>query len=112
MDMNGLSTKAYLNIFTLGSYDCIIGMDWLDQHHDILDCCNKKFTCWDEEGNLRRMQGIPRVVTVREISALQLKKCYRKGCQLFAAHMEDTPKDKVSNIEDYAVLKEFEDVFK
>jgi hypothetical protein len=26
--------------------------------------------------------------------------------------MEETPKDKVPNIEDYAVLKEFEDVFK
>jgi hypothetical protein len=28
--MNGLSTKANLNIFPLGSYDCLIGMDWLD----------------------------------------------------------------------------------
>jgi hypothetical protein len=26
--------------------------------------------------------------------------------------MEETPKDKVPNLEDYAVLKEFEDVFK
>ena len=26
--------------------------------------------------------------------------------------MEEAPKDKVSNVEDYAVLKEFEDVFK
>ena len=26
--------------------------------------------------------------------------------------MEETPKDKVLNIEDYAVLKDFEDVFK
>ena len=26
--------------------------------------------------------------------------------------MEETPKDKVSNIEDYVVLKQFEDVFK
>jgi hypothetical protein len=26
--------------------------------------------------------------------------------------MEETPKDKVSDIEDYEVLKEFEDVFK
>jgi hypothetical protein len=58
------------------------------------------------------VQGILRAVTIREISALQLKKCYRKGCQIFAAHMEETPKVKVSNIEDYAVLKEFEDVFK
>jgi hypothetical protein len=58
------------------------------------------------------MQGIPRVVTFREISALKLKKCYRKGCQLFACNMEETPNDKVSNIEYYVVLKEFEDVFK
>ena len=27
-------------------------------------------------------------------------------------HMEETPKDKVSNVEEYAVLKDFEDVFK
>ena len=26
--------------------------------------------------------------------------------------MEETPKDKVTNIEDYTALKEFEDVFK
>jgi hypothetical protein len=58
------------------------------------------------------MQGTPREVIVREILALQLKKCYRKGCQIFAAHMEETPKDKVSNIEYYALLKDFEDVFK
>jgi hypothetical protein len=51
MDMNGLSTKVELNILPLGSYDCLIGMDWLDQHHAILDCCNKAFTCLDEEGN-------------------------------------------------------------
>jgi hypothetical protein len=43
---------------------------------------------------------------------MQLKKCYRKGCQIFASHMEETPKDNMSNIEYYAVLKEFEDVFK
>jgi hypothetical protein len=42
---------------------------------------------------------------------MQLKKCYRKGCQLFSTHVEETPKDKVSGIEDHAVLKEFENVF-
>jgi hypothetical protein len=112
MDMNGLNTRENLNIFSLGSYDCIIGMDWLDQHHAILDYHNKEFTFLDEEGNLRTVQGIPRVVTIREILALQLKKCYRKGFQIFPAHMEETPKDKVSYIEDYAILKEFEVVFK
>jgi hypothetical protein len=66
----------------------------------------------DEEGTLRKVQEIPRVVNIREILALQLKKCYKKGCQIFAAHMEETPKDKVPNLEDYVVLKEFEDVFR
>jgi hypothetical protein len=66
----------------------------------------------DEEGKLRKVQGISREVTIREFSALQLKKCYKKGCQIFAAHMEETPRDKVPNLEDYEVLQEFEDLFK
>jgi hypothetical protein len=49
--MNGLSTRAEMNILPLGSYDCLIGMDWLDQHHAILDYHRKKFTCLDGEGN-------------------------------------------------------------
>jgi hypothetical protein len=53
-----------------------------------------------------------RVVTIRKVSSLQLKKIYRKGCQVFAMHMEEAPMDKVPSVEDYVVLKEFEDVFK
>jgi hypothetical protein len=111
VDMNGMSTRAELNILPLGSYECLIGMDWLDQHHVILDYRNKAFTCLDEEGNPRKVQGIPRAVAVKEISAMQLKKCYKKGCQLFVAHVEEKPKDKVSNIEYHAILKEFEYIF-
>jgi hypothetical protein len=59
-----------------------------------------------------KVKGIPKAITIKEISALQLKKCYIKGCQIFATHMEETPKDKVSNLEDHAILEEFEDVFK
>jgi hypothetical protein len=112
MDMNGLNTRVDLNIFPLGSYDCLIGMDWLDQHHAILDCHNTPFTCLDEEGNVRKVQGIPRAVTIIKISTLQLKKCYRKGCQIFVAHMDETHKYKVSNLKDHAILEYFEYVFK
>jgi hypothetical protein len=54
MNMNGMNTKEDLNIIPLGSYDCLIGMDWMDKHHVVLDCYNKSFTCLDEEGNLRK----------------------------------------------------------
>ena len=85
VDMNGLGTRVELNILPLGSYDCLIGMDWLDQHHAILDCHNKAFTCLDEEGNHRTVQGIPRAVTIREISAMQLKKLLQKRMSIICS---------------------------
>jgi hypothetical protein len=112
MYMNGLSTREDLNILPLDSYDCLIHMDWLEQNYAILDCRNKAFTFLDEEGNHRTVQGIPRVVAIRKISVVQLKKCYKKGCQIFSSHMEESPKDKVPNLEDHVVLEDFEDVFK
>jgi hypothetical protein len=42
---------------------------------------------------------------------MQLKKCYKKGCQLFASHVEEASTDEVSKIGDHAVLKDFKDVF-
>jgi hypothetical protein len=41
MNLNGVSTKADLNIISLGLYDFLIGMDWLHKHYDVLDCYNK-----------------------------------------------------------------------
>jgi hypothetical protein len=61
--MDGLSTKEDLNILPLGSYECLIRMDWLDQQHAILDYHKKAITCLDEEGNHRGFEGIPRAVT-------------------------------------------------
>jgi hypothetical protein len=40
-------------------------MDWLDEHHVVLDCYNKEFTFLDEQGNLRSVQGITRAMTIR-----------------------------------------------
>jgi hypothetical protein len=65
----------------------------------------------DEEGNQITVQGIPRAMAAREISAMQLKKCYRKGCQLFAARVGEASSDAVSKLEDHEVLTEFKDVF-
>jgi hypothetical protein len=112
LEMNGMHTNVDLNIIPLGSYGCLIGIYWLYQHHVVIDCYNKGFTCLDEEENLRTIQGIPRAATIREVSALQLNKNYKKGCQVFVVHMEEEPKDKVPSVEDSIVLKEFEDVFK
>jgi hypothetical protein len=65
--MNGVSSNALLNMIPLGSYNILNIMDWLDQHHSILDCHNKKFTCLDEEGKQRTSKGIPKTISIRYI---------------------------------------------
>jgi hypothetical protein len=49
MDMNKLNTKVDVNIIPLSSYDCLIGMDWLEEIHVVQDYY-KTITCFDEEG--------------------------------------------------------------
>ena len=39
--MGGLPTQETLNILPLGSYDLLIGMDWLDAYKIKLDCYHK-----------------------------------------------------------------------
>ena len=65
----------------------------------------------DEEGNSRDVRGIPKVISVRQISAMQLKKLCRKGCQLYAAHILEETENESPRLEDFHVLQEFRDVF-
>ena len=46
--MNGLVTCVDINVLPLGSYNVLIGMDWLEVHRVKLDCYNKNFECIDE----------------------------------------------------------------
>ena len=68
--MNGLNTCVDMNVLPLVSYDVLIGMDWLEAHRVKLDCYNKTFECTDEEGNPVIVKGIPKVISVRKVSAM------------------------------------------
>ena len=58
-----------------------------------------------------KVQGIPKKVSIRQISSLQAKKCIRKGCKLFAVNIRDIEYDREQCIEDFCVIEEFKDVF-
>jgi hypothetical protein len=47
INMNEVNTKVDLNIIPLGSYDYLIDMDWIENHHVVLYCYNKDFECLD-----------------------------------------------------------------
>ena len=109
--MNGLVTCVDLNFLPLGSYYVLIGMDWLEAHRVNIDCNNKIFECINEEGNPIVVRGIPKVISVRQISAMELKKFCRKGCQLYATHIVEATDTETPRLEEFHVLQEFRDVF-
>ena len=44
LNLNGLETTTYLNILPSSSYEVLIGMDWLEKYHAILNYLEKAFT--------------------------------------------------------------------
>ena len=76
-------TQATLNVLPLGSYDLLIGMDWLAAHKAKLDCYYKTLECVSKEAKRITLQGVQKSVSVRQISALQMRKYFQKGCPLY-----------------------------
>ena len=58
----------------------------------------------DEPRNLVVVKGIPKVISVRQVWAMQLKKFYRKGCQLYAAHIVEAAENETPRLDDFQVL--------
>ena len=87
--LNGFPTRINLNILPWGSYDILISMGWMEQHRVMLNCLHKPILCTNCQGNPVKIQDTPKKVFVRQISALQAKKCFRKGCKLFAVNIQD-----------------------
>ena len=106
--MDHFETVVKLNVLPLGSYDLMIGMDWLEQHRLILNCYDKTFTCLNSDKKPVSVKGILRKTTIRQISALQLKRAVRKGCKAYAVTINDEEslnKTYKLKLEDILVLK-------
>eukprot|EP00253_Pinus_taeda_P009062 PITA_09062 len=108
----GQTVTADLNVLPLGSYDILIGMDWLEKHWSLVDCKTKIIYFRDSLGNKQEMQGIKRPVQVRPITANQLVKCVRKGYQIYAVQVGYADsKNKSALLNNIPVIQEFTNVF-
>jgi hypothetical protein len=58
IDLGECIAKVPLYITILGSYDIVIGMDWLETHEAILDCKNKKLSFVDDLGQNKILKGV------------------------------------------------------
>ena len=63
--MNEFKTTVKLDVLPLGSYDLLIGMDWLQQHKVVLNCYDKTFTCVNSNEQPVMVKGIPRITVIR-----------------------------------------------
>jgi hypothetical protein len=104
-------TQATLNVLPLGSYDMLICMEWLATHKSRLDCYHKSLECVSKEGKRITLQGILKPVSVRQISALQMRKYFRKGCPLYAIEVLKTIEGAKPSPDDHPILREYIDVF-
>jgi predicted aspartyl protease len=105
--LDGQKIRTNLNILPLGSYDMIIGMDWLEQHKVVLDSYTKILSYKDNFGTVRTAQGIPKPMSIRQVLVMQFKKCIRKGCQVYAIQVTNLlEKEDKAKLEDFVVLRE------
>ncbi|GKF45627.1 hypothetical protein Tco_0135429 [Tanacetum coccineum] len=74
----------------LGSFEPIIGMDWLAKYQAIIVCAEKIFLIpWENETLIVRSDGSDRGNETRLniISCTKTQKYMLKGCPIFLAHV-------------------------
>eukprot|EP00253_Pinus_taeda_P013110 PITA_13110 len=112
VEHSGQPMIADLNVLPLGSYDILIGMDWLEKHWSLVNCKTKTIYYKDDLGQQQELQGIKHPVQIRPITASQLTKCLRKKCQIYAIQVGyANQKDKMSALGNIPMVQEFADVF-
>ena len=90
----------------------IYSLEWIGwKHVEKLECYNKTFECLDEEGKLKVVKGIPKVISGRKSSTVQLKKFYEKGCRVYANHVLEAAVNDTPRLEGCHVVQEFKNVF-
>ncbi|KAJ0589702.1 putative transcription factor interactor and regulator CCHC(Zn) family [Helianthus annuus] len=95
---------------TLGSFDVVVGMDWLSKHHADILCKEKIVRIPLPGGESLSVQGHRSGALVSIISAMKAQKCSRKGYPAILALVTDAqPKER--RIEELPVVREFPDVF-
>ncbi|GJV42067.1 putative reverse transcriptase domain-containing protein [Tanacetum coccineum] len=101
----------------LGSFDAIIGMDWLAKYQAVIVCAEKIVRIpWGNETLIVRGDGSNRGNETRLniISCTKTQKYLLKGCQVFLAHVttkKAKDKSKEKRLEDVPIVRDFPKIF-
>ncbi|GJT53865.1 putative reverse transcriptase domain-containing protein [Tanacetum coccineum] len=100
----------------LGSFDVIIGMDWLTKYHGVIICDEKivrvpfrrEMLIFHGNGNHKREES-----RLNIISCTKAQEYLLKGCDVFLAHItkEDKDKSEEKRLKDVPIVRDFPEVF-
>ncbi|GJZ71968.1 putative reverse transcriptase domain-containing protein [Tanacetum coccineum] len=93
----------------LGTFDVIIGMDWLVKHDAVIVCREKvvRIPYRNKTLTVKSDKGMSRL---KVISCIKARKYIERGCHLFLARVtKKKPKEK--QLEDFSVIRDFPEVF-
>nr|GEX13863.1 reverse transcriptase domain-containing protein [Tanacetum cinerariifolium] len=92
----------------LGTFDVIIGMDWLVKHNDLILCGEKviRIPYGNEMLIVKSDNGVSRL---KVISCIKARKYIERGCHLFLAHVTES-KSKEKQMEDVPIIRDFLEV--
>ncbi|XP_074360186.1 uncharacterized protein LOC141700288 [Apium graveolens] len=108
LEIHGHSFLADLIPFELGEFDVILGMDWLSQYKEKIDCKKKRIVMFIEDNVKINYQGQRQ--EKKFLSILKAKKLLRQGYEAYLAHVVDTEKE-VPNLDEIPIVREFPDIF-
>ncbi|GKE12642.1 hypothetical protein Tco_1416193 [Tanacetum coccineum] len=99
----------------LGSFNVIIGMDWLAKYHALI-VCDEKFVCipYGNEVLIIRGDHCDSGSKLNIISCTKTQKYIEKGCQVYLAQVTSKKaedKSEESLLEDVPIVREFLEVF-
>ncbi|GKA89145.1 putative reverse transcriptase domain-containing protein [Tanacetum coccineum] len=101
----------------LGSFDVIIGMEWLTKYHGVIICDEKivrvpfgrEMLTFQGNGNNQREES-----RLNIISCTRAQEYLSKGCDVFLAHIttkEAKDKSEKKRLEDVPIVRDFPEVF-
>uniref|UniRef100_A0A251VQQ9 RNA-directed DNA polymerase n=1 Tax=Helianthus annuus TaxID=4232 RepID=A0A251VQQ9_HELAN len=94
----------------MGSFDVIVGMDWLRRVRAEVVCSEKFIRLPLPNGDSLHVYGEKPSQGLKLMSCIKANKCLRKGTFAFLAHIVEK-KDKGPSISDVPVVRDFPDVF-
>ncbi|KAJ9557239.1 hypothetical protein OSB04_011853 [Centaurea solstitialis] len=109
----GLSGKDFsidLIPIKIGSFDIIVGMDWMSKHRATICCAEKIVVIALPDGRFLEVYGDKPKRDIKIVSFMKMRNHLRKECVAFMAHVVDKSA-KEKQIQDIPIVRDFPEVF-